>query len=249
MNELKERQRFERLLKEYKPSLAGLTLLKELKLVLLSGPTASGRNTIISRLLKDDNYRYIVSDTTRAPRINNGLKEENGITYWFRSESEVLRELQNGEYLEAEIIHNQQVSGISLRELARTHRARKIAITDIEIGGFNRVMSLKPDTIGILLLPPSFNEWQKRLIERGKMTQDEFINRLQTAARIFAQAANNPRVQIVVNDRLERAASEVDRLAHGAKPAAMSSKLRLAQSLLEQTESYLGERFSIKKPS
>lgn len=245
MNVLKEHQQFEQLLAGYKPSAEGLKLLSELKLVLLSGPTASGRNTIISRLLKDDAYRYIVSDTTRTPRINNGVREKNGVTYWFRSETEVLKELRRGEFLEAEVIHNQQVSGISIRELAKANEAGKIAITDIEIGGFNRVLDLKPDTVGILLLPPSFEEWLQRLFDRGKMTQSEIINRLQTAARIFAQAATNTQIQIVINDRLQRAASEVDRLAHGEKTTDSGSKLRLAQTLLGQTESYLHARFSI----
>lgn len=181
----------------------------------------------------------IVSDTTRLPRSNNGVSEVNGVNYWFRTEQEVLEELEKGEFLEAEIIHDQQVSGISLRELKTALQENKIAITDIEIGGFNNIMSSKPDTIGLLVLPPSFDEWLNRLRRRGNMPESEILNRLRTGARIFSEAIAQSPVNIVINDDLSRSAAEIDALAHGAKETDVKAKLKLAQDLLVQTENYL----------
>lgn len=239
MNQLRHREEIENLLRDYRISETGKALLKELRLVLLCGPTASGRNTIIGELLKNGNYSFIVSDTTRQPRVNNGVKEKNGVAYWFRSEEEVIEELRRGEFLEAEIIHDQQLSGISLRELRKAHMEGKIAINDIDIGGFNNVTSVKPDTVGILILPPSFEEWLSRLTGRGEMPKEEVVNRLETGKRIFSDAIVNTNAILVVNDNLEETVKEVDRLAHGGVPEADYSKMKLAEDLIKQTERYL----------
>ena len=116
MNQLKHSHEFEAILKDYSLPKPVLSLLKGMKLVLLVGPSAAGRNTIIDRLVENGGFIQIVSDTTRAPRFNNGIKEENGVVYWFRKEDEFLSGLKDHEFLEAEIIHGQQVSGISILE-------------------------------------------------------------------------------------------------------------------------------------
>src|ERR1700689_1309052 len=117
MNELVHGAEFRSALRDYHLSKAALQTLSQTKLVILVAPTSSGRNTIIWQLLKTGDYYFIVSDTTRQPRINDGKLERDGHEYWFRSEAEVLTDIQQGKYLEAAVIHNQQVSGISIREL------------------------------------------------------------------------------------------------------------------------------------
>ncbi len=238
-NQLQMREQFERILLNYRISPEGLKLLSKLSLLLLGGPSAAGRNTIIDHLIQKGGYRLIVSDTTRKPRSNNNIPEVDGVTYHFRSEAEVLEELKRGEFLEAEIIHDQQVSGISIRELKTAVQQNKIAVTDIEIGGFNNIMSNKPDTIGLLVLPPSFEEWLKRLRGRGNMPESEILNRLRTGARIFLEAVSQSPAAIVINDDLERSVAEIDALAHGAKDTFIDAKLKLARNLLSQTEHYL----------
>lgn len=233
------REQFEGILSNYRISKEGQELLSKLSLLLLGGPSAAGRNTIIEHLLKKRDYHLIVSDTTRLPRINDGILEVNAVTYWFRSEQEVLEELQRGDFIEAEIIHDQQVSGISIRELETALIKNKIAVTDIEIGGFNNIMSSKPDTVGLLVLPPSFDEWLRRLRGRGNMPQSEILNRLRTGARIFSEAVSQSPGVIVINDELERSVAEIDALAHGAKDTKTEVKLKLARDLLSQTERYL----------
>jgi guanylate kinase len=239
MNKLKYKAQFESVLAKYQLSSDGMDLLSKLKLVILAGPTASGRNSIINRLCSSGDYRLIVSDTTRSPRINDGRLEENGVNYWFRTEEDMLEDLRRGEFLEAEIIHNQQVSGISLRELKKAVKEDKVAVTDMEIGGFKKVMSLKPDVTAILILPPSFSEWLNRLHTRGDMPEAEIRNRLQTGIRIFNEVLTNLKVKIIINDHLDRAVHEVETLVKGCKTTGQSTKIKLARSLLEQTTRYL----------
>src|SRR5699024_8737685 len=128
-------------------------LLARTRLVLLVGPSSSGRNTVINELLKTGKYHAIVSDTTRLPRVNNGIPEENGREYWFRAEADVLHDLQNGSFLEAAIIHKQQVSGISMRELAAAADEGKVAINEIEVVGADNIHAAKPDALFVFMLP------------------------------------------------------------------------------------------------
>ena len=242
MNSLKLREQFEQILSNYRISDSGKELLASLKLVLLAGPSAAGRNTIIDLLVKTGRYRLLVSDTTRHPRINDGVREQNGVNYWFRSEEQVLDDLEKGEFLEAEIIHDQQVSGISMRELKQAIAENKIAVVDVEIGGFNNILSSKPDSVGILVLPPSFDEWMSRLHLRANMPEAEILNRLRTGARIFSEAVSQSPAQIVINDQLTRAVNEIDALAGGAIENNSPAKLRLASELLQRTQEYLADR-------
>jgi guanylate kinase len=164
--------------------------------------------------------------------VNNGIPEQNGVEYWFRAEEEVLADVQAGSYLEAEVIHGQQVSGISTRELKKATDEHKIAITDVDIGGAEGVAELKPDTISILVLPPSFEEWQRRIHERGEMPPDEFRRRMQTAARIFAAGIEQEFLVPIINDRLEDAVADVHCLATTGEYDI--SKREQAKTLLEE---------------
>src|SRR5713226_691908 len=118
MNQLVHAAEFRKALVSYQPSELTKQVLKEVRLVLLVGPTSSGRNTLVSELVKSGDYYHIVADTTRERRKKDDeYIEENGREYWFRSEDEVLEGIQKGEYMEAALIHNQQVSGCNVREL------------------------------------------------------------------------------------------------------------------------------------
>lgn len=241
MNKLEHLDEFIAVLSHYQMSSRNQELLSNIKLTLLSGPSAVGRNTIIDRLLLKKNYHYIVSDTTREPRINDGIIEENGKNYWFRSEVDFLKDLREGSFLEAEVIHDQQVSGISIRELMSAVNYHKTSITEIEIGGFLRVLSIKPDTVAVIVLPPSFDEWIYRLNSRSKMDVSETQRRLKTAVKIFSEAASNEQLHLVVNDHLERAVQEIDMLSrHESLPPNPLAK-ELAKALHAQTLDYLGK--------
>jgi guanylate kinase len=241
MNELKNLPVFKEILQTYQPAVTATLLLEDIRLVLLVGPSLAGRNTTIRTLLETGRYHYIISDTTRQPRINDGVPEQNGREYWFRSEAEVLEELQAGAFLEAAVIHEQQVSGISLRELQKAHDEHKIAITDIEIAGVDNIIQVKPTTLAIFMLPPSFEEWQRRLQQRGAMDQSEVRRRLQGACRELKAALKQPYYVFVINESIEQAADDVNKLALGQPPQSQAQHKgrELASQLYLQTTTYL----------
>lgn len=213
---LEHRAEFEQALEHYKINPDAISVLQRTPFVLMVSVTAAGRNTIIDQLLKTDQYHFIVSDTTRPIRIKDGAPiEQDGVQYFFRDEVDVLKDVKAGQFIGVAIIHNQQVSGVSIREVERALNSGKIAITDIEVQGCEYIMKAKPDTIPIFVLPPNFKEWLDRINKRSNLGKQEIKNRLETAVNELTVALNDDRFAFVVNDKLEDAVKAVDDISHG----------------------------------
>lgn len=244
MNKLRHLAEFQSALKDYHLSDAAMQTLTQTKLVVLVGPTSAGRNTIINELVKTGDYVHIVSDTTRAVREKDGVPiEQNGREYWFRDEEDVLADLRNGEYMEAAIIHNQQVSGCNIRELEVARKANKIAIKDIEPSGAQTVHDLNSDTIVVFVTPPSFEVWMSRLRGRGTLPEDEVRRRLESASKEFAVALEHDYYTFVVNDSFEDAVADVHAIATTGEydPAKKEFARRIVEQLYQDTQAYLAD--------
>lgn len=231
-NHLEYLQTFNEELANYQLSPSSLQSLTQTQLVLLVAPTSCGRNTLLRELVKTGDYYYIISDTTRLPRSNDAIMEQNGVEYWFRSEQEVLQDIQAGAFLEAAVIHQQQVSGISIRELNKASSAGLIAITDTDIAGIASAAKLKPDTIGIFVLPPNFEEWQRRLKHRGLMHDDEYKRRMESAVMEFEAALAHDYFRFVINDDLQQAVADVNHIAK--MDISNAEHLKAGRNLAEQ---------------
>lgn len=206
---LNDKEAFKAALKDYTISEHGRKVLASTPFVAVSGIAGGGRNTVIRVLVERHNFTFAVSDTTRPPKFRDGHMEQNGVEYYFRREEDMLHEIQNGEFIEAEIIHNQQVSGTSVREVERAIATGKIPIHDFEFGGANAVARAKPDAAIIALLPPSYDEWIRRLTNREKIYQQEFLNRLQTAKSVLENMLSKPYFKFVINDSIDNAVEAI----------------------------------------
>lgn len=241
MNQLTRIDEFREVLAHYQLSDEAKRTLKDIRLVLLVGPSSSGRNTIINELVKSGQYHFVVSDTTRQPRVNNGILEENGREYWFRSEVDMLADLKDGAFLEAAIIHNQQVSGISIRELKLAAEERKVAIDEIEIVGGDNAHTLVPSAQFLFILPPSFDEWITRMNARGKLPADETKRRLESAVDEITTALVRDFYIFVVNDTFMQTTKRVDAIirGHGIGVEDQEEAKETARQLLTDTKQFL----------
>ncbi|MCM1150150.1 MAG: guanylate kinase [Butyricicoccus sp.] len=171
-------------------------------LIVLSAPSGCGKSTIVSGLLqRRDKLKFSVSATTRAPREG----EVDGKDYFFVSHGKFAEMVEKGEFLEhARYVENRY--GTPRGPVERELDAGNDVLLDIEIQGAFQVRGQRPDALMVFLLPPSFEELEKRLILRGKDSPEVIRRRLEVARRECLEAEKYD--YRIVNDDVERAVSE-----------------------------------------
>ncbi|MBP9667347.1 hypothetical protein KBD87_00875 [Candidatus Saccharibacteria bacterium] len=195
------------LITNYRPNKDGVTMLAETKVVLLVGITGAGKNTILSEMLKTNQFHDMVTSVTREPRMNNGVMEKDGIDYYFLSEDQAVAKLKNGEYVEVSPVHN-RIYGVTVDEIRTANTAKKIAIADITVLGVEKYKALSHNVIAIFVLPPSFEEWQTRMRNRFDTEEDFMADwpiRRKSAIMELQKALQAPYYHFVINDQLDHA--------------------------------------------
>jgi guanylate kinase len=218
---------------QYKPSAATTELVKSTPILLLVGVSGAGKDSIKHRLLKTGQYHHIVSHTTRQPRENQGVMEQEGQDYHFIGLGEAEEMLNAGAFVEAKF-YSGNIYGTSAAEIQRAQDEHKIAVTDIEVQGVAEYESIKPDVKAVFVLPPSHDVWQQRLSRRyeGKVNPADLQRRMQTAKNELQEALQKDYYYFVINDNLDTAVEIVDSIAHGSSPADDNTARALAQELL-----------------
>lgn len=206
----------EHLITTYQPTDVAIELVRNTHITLLVGISGAGKDTIKKQLLKSDDYRDIVSHTTRAPRSNNGVAEVPEVDYHFIDDIEALRMVEDYEFIEAKYVHG-TVYGTSVSELQRSHDEHKIAITDIDVQGVAEYKDLAQSVVAIFILPPSYSQWRQRLAARYASTEEfeaEWPKRRDSAIVELTHALEVPYYHFIVNDDLDEAVEIVDDIAH-----------------------------------
>ncbi|OLD48417.1 MAG: guanylate kinase [Actinobacteria bacterium 13_1_40CM_2_65_8] len=172
-------------------------------LIVISGPSGVGKDTVIKRVLElDPNLRYSVSYTTRAPRPG----EVDGVNYHFVSREEFERLIREGAFLEF-ATYDANLYGTPIAELDKVRADGHDIVLKIDVQGAEQVRKRAPDALRIFLAPPSMDELVRRRTERHSESARD-----QAARQIIAkdEMALAPHFDhVVVNDDLERAVQEV----------------------------------------
>lgn len=205
----------------YKPSAETVKLVQETPTLLLVGISGAGKDSITKELLKTGKYRLLVSYTTRQPRENNGIMEQDGREYHFITMEEAERMVDAGAYVEANL-YGSNVYGTGVDEIKAVHDAQKIAVTDMEVQGVDEYMHIGTNAKAVFILPPNYEIWQSRLARRygDTMVQADFEKRMARALQEIEHALRTPYFSFVVNDVLTDAAAEIDQIASGQITAA-----------------------------
>jgi len=123
-----------------------------------------------------------------------------------------------------------------VRELLKAHNSGKIPINEVDLGGTDAIAAVKPDTVFLFVVPPSFDEWMRRLCTRENMGEEELRNRLQTAVHMLRRVLASERFVFVINDDLTEVVSTVDDYVRGEHHHTHNSQARqVAQVLLDDT--------------
>lgn len=170
---------------------------------MISGPSGVGKGTVVRALLEArPDLRFAVSYTTRKSRPG----EVDGVHYRFIDDETFGAIADAGGFLEwAEIFGHRSGTPAADVEEARSEGAD--VLLEVDLQGARSVRVKAPDAVLIFLQPPSEEELERRLRERGTEEGEELERRLSEAKRELAAAPEFD--HLVVNDQVDRAVREV----------------------------------------
>lgn len=153
-------------------------------LFVVSGPSGTGKDTIVARLLADHpEIQHTISATTRAPREG----EQDGVNYYFVSKEDFERKLQNDEIVE-HTCYCGNYYGTLRSEIERHMREKTPVILVIEVEGAGSIKRLYPGATTVFVLPPDIQELERRLRARGTEDEATIQKRLTRAQTEIANA-------------------------------------------------------------
>lgn len=178
--------------------------------IVLSGPSGSGKGTIVKELIKDEQFQLSISATTRSPRQG----EEEGVHYFFKTREAFEGMIAQNELLEyAEFCGNYY--GTPKAFIEDSVKNGKDVILEIEVEGAMQIKDIYPDAVFIFVVPPSLTELENRLVGRNTETREVIDQRLGRAKEELALYKQYD--YVVVNDRLVEAIEEIQCIVRAEK--------------------------------
>ena len=172
-------------------------------LIVISGPSSVGKDTLIKGLLElDHDLVYSVSGTTRTPRP--GELPDKNYTFLTREQFEEL--VKKGAFLE-HATYNGNLYGTFRDRVERARNDGRDVVLKIDVQGAEQVREKMPEGVFIFLAPPSIDELIKRQIKRNTESVEDMEARRRIATREMEYAVRYDHV--AVNDDIERAVKEV----------------------------------------
>ncbi|MBZ5545065.1 MAG: guanylate kinase [Acidobacteriia bacterium] len=179
-------------------------------IIVISAPSGSGKTSLVQRLLaRVPRLRFSVSYTTRPPRRG----EKHGRDYFFVSRREFRRMIAARELLEWATVFG-HLYGTSRRQLREAQEAGQDILLDIDVQGHRQVRRRLPEAVSIFVLPPSFQELDRRLRHRHSDSPEVIARRLNDARQEIRHWREYD--YLVVNDRLSKAARALQAIVEAA---------------------------------
>ena len=182
------------------------------KLIVVSGPSGVGKDTIVSKYLEKNSNTYLsVSCTSRAPREGEVDKKD----YYFISKEEFEKRIKEDNFLEYATVHHENYYGTPKDEVEKKLVKGIDVILEIDIQGALKVNNAMPEGIFIFIMPPSMRELKRRLIKRNTETKEQIIDRFKKAYQEINEV--NKYNYIVINDDINRAVEKIEAIIKAEK--------------------------------
>lgn len=174
-------------------------------LIVLSGPSAAGKDSVIRRLMDRDLPLYFTVNATTRPAREN---EQDGVDYYFVNHTEFAMMIENGELFEHSDVYGDK-KGILRREVIKGLQMRKDVVLRIDVQGAMKVRTICPEALLIFLTPPSLGEQTQRLTGRASEDDISLQTRIKTARE---EMAHLPEFDYLVINYQGRLDETVDRI-------------------------------------
>jgi guanylate kinase len=182
------------------------------RVVIVSGPSGVGKSTICEEIVKRLDYVYLSISVTTRPKSE---AEINGQDYWFVSEKDFRRWIDEGLLLEyAEVFGN--LYGTPKDKVEEALQAGKVVILEIDVQGAIKTKAVYPDAVTIFILAPSEKDLAERLNHRGREAGEVAEERLNGASVEIAAAWQHYK-HMVINEDLQQAVNECVQIIENAR--------------------------------
>ena len=179
------------------------------KLFVLSGPSGAGKGTLRKKVFETvQGIRFSISCTTRPPRQG----EKEGIDYRFISEEAFLSLLKEDKFLEHAKVHGHYY-GTLRDDVERTLSSGLDMVLEIDVQGAFQIREKMPESVLVFVSPPSLEELEHRLRERGTESGEHLRLRMKNARLEMMKAKDYD--YVIVNDDAERASEELKSVITG----------------------------------
>ncbi len=179
-------------------------MAKKGTLIVLSGPSGSGKGTIVKKLLESrDDTVLSISMTTRQPREG----EIDGVHYYFTDREEFEKMQALGAFLES-AEYNGNYYGTPESNVRTWLEEGKNVILEIEVQGAEKVMDHRSDLVSIFITIPSMDELYRRLKGRNTESEDVIQKRMAVAVRELQRAFRYD--YVVLNDEVDKAVERIN---------------------------------------
>jgi guanylate kinase len=197
------------------------------QLVIISGPSGVGKDTIIDALRARDpetggDYQYIVTCTTRGPRPG----EVPGVSYQFLSRKAFRALRDAGELLESAEVHGNWY-GTPRHDVADALAKGRDVILKIDVQGAKVVKERVPEALLIFIVPPSLEALFQRLRSRATETADELEIRQRNAAIELARQGDYDSVVVNETNQVDRTAAEIQAIVAQEKRRTADRRIRI----------------------
>lgn len=191
-------------------------------LIIISGPSGSGKGTVVKKLDPQKGYALSISMTTRSPRDG----EVNGRDYFFTTKDEFIKIKNEDGFLEhAEFVGN--LYGTPKSYVLEQIDNGKNVILEIDVNGALQIKEIFKNCILIFLVPPTFEELELRLTSRNTEDVETIKRRLIRAKSEISLLEKYD--YLVINDTVDNAVKLIDNIvvAEGLRPEKCKAEISL----------------------
>ncbi|MEY7999557.1 guanylate kinase [Clostridium sp. Mt-5] len=179
-------------------------------LIVISGPSGTGKSTVCKALIEKSKFWISISATTRSPRKG----EVDGVNYYFLTEEDFKDKIKNNNFLEYAKVYGNYY-GTPKSQVLKAIEEGNDVVLEIDIQGALMVKETYPEGVFIFILPPSMEELKKRIINRGSETPESFMTRFNSAYKEINYVSKYN--YMVINDTVDNAVSNIESIIMAEK--------------------------------